>query len=364
MKMLKGKVLFVLVVGLVGTTSQVFAWHGAGKFTKAEKIYIRQALLGDLSSLEKAVENVEGAEQVLAKFKEKFENNEHGIDLGRIQEPLIRQIMVLHIDYWRQALIFPKKLDRIEDEFKSKMLDLANSSSLFKGPLDEEGMQQVMLDYIKKQGYGALLLDKTPPLLEFMLWQKNEDHEYTVELTDTTETVKVTHVGDFISFGWSNYATHGVAGTGGWATKEQLYCVCETYDQKSEKFLTSYLKHEARHFADYKKYPSLQSASLEYRAKLTELSFAETTIHWLLDRFASDAVGETEVGHSLANWHVIEDLKNELKLVVGDKNSVDWRKVPVNQIQQAARKLLKQNDEKMAKLGVNTTENTIFPVIR
>ena len=45
-------------------------------------------------------------------------------------------------------------------------------------------------------------------------------------------------------------------------------------DRTSETFLVSYLKHEARHFADTLDFPNLSGADLEYRAKLTELAFA------------------------------------------------------------------------------------------
>ena len=60
--------------------------------------------------------------------------------------------------------------------------------------------------------------------------------------------------------------------TGGWAKEDGLYCLCRHYDLDSERYKLSFLKHEARHFADYELYPELQPSDMEYRSKLTELA--------------------------------------------------------------------------------------------
>ena len=339
------------------------AFHG-GNMSEAEKIYIKLALLGDLSDLETTLSSAEGAEAVMKSFNAKFVDKLHGINLDSIKDPLIRQVMKLHLNYWRQALLTPDKLEKLEQQLKAGLVKIANENLIPGSMFDFESMQAPMTDYIKNQGYGVLIFGRTLPLFELMLWKKNEDHQYTVILTDSSEKVNVTHIGDFISGGWSSYATHGVASTGGWATKEQLFCVCESYQLDSEKFLVSYLKHEGRHFADYKKYPNLQSASLEYRAKLTELSFAEKTSHNLLTEFEQNAVANTQVGHSLANWHVVKNMSDRLGLLANPDVKIDWAKIDVQDIQQAARQLLKKSDQELIKLGALNTQNIIFPAIR
>ena len=359
---MKNTILIKFVISLTlifSCISNVMAWHGPK--SEAEKVYIRQALLGDLSNIQAIISGLDGAEKVIKKFNLKFTDNQHGIALEEIKEPLVKNIMKLYINYWQQALLAPAKLDQLEKQLTDDMVKLVSESKKLKGKYDFESMQEPLISYIKSKGYGVLF-GRTPPLSEFMLWKKNEDHDFKVELTDSTQSVRVTYIGDFVSNGWSYYATNGAASTGGWATNEQLYCVCEHYVKTSEMFLLSYLKHEGRHFADFKSYPNLKSASLEYRAKLTELSFADNSSHGLLNKFDYAAVKNTKVGHSLANWHVVNNMKKELGWAEKNENEIEWGSATVKQIQSAAQQLLKKSDQEILKQGADKTENIIFPI--
>jgi hypothetical protein len=122
------------------------------------------------------------------------------------------------------------------------------------------------------------------------------------------------------------------------------------------------LKHEARHFADYKLYPKLQSSTLEYRAKLTELVYANISKLTILDRFTNDGIKSAKSGHSLANWHVINNLVNHFEIKVAQFDQIDWSEYSNSQIQAAATQLLLESDSAINKLGPETTENIIFPI--
>jgi hypothetical protein len=168
-----------------------------------------------------------------------------------------------------------------------------------------------------------------------------------VVLRDTTQTVTVNFLDDFVSQGWAHFATFDHHGTGGWADRNALYCIRAHYDLNSERFLISYLKHEARHNADYQRYPNLVGADLEYRAKLTELIFADSTQHTLLKHFSARANAETDSPHPLANWHVVNDLAQALGQAGAPINSEDWQSQDPDSIRSAAGVLLKRHDKRL-----------------
>ena len=135
---------------------------------------------------------------------------------------------------------------------------------------------------------GIHFLDTpAPPLRDLFLWETEENTSYTVSLTDRTQKVRVTFMAGLYSVGWKQFATLGLVSTTGWVEGDRLYCVEWAYDRESENFEVSYLKHESRHLADFELFPELQSTDLEYRAKLTELVFATTSIMRLLDDFTN-----------------------------------------------------------------------------
>ena len=74
------------------------------------------------------------------------------------------------------------------------------------------------------QGYYSLLGGRVNNFYEFMVWTKNEEHEYKIKLTDGIHTIKVTQIGDFINKGWMHYASNGIGSVGGWALDDRLIC--------------------------------------------------------------------------------------------------------------------------------------------
>ena len=94
-------------------------------------------------------------------------------------------------------------------------------------------------------------------IYDLFLWREQHERTYDIDLGDTRVNVKVVFMDDFLSHGWSSFATLGHARAGGWATREALFCKAEDYDVESESFKISYLRHEGRHFADYKQFPAL-----------------------------------------------------------------------------------------------------------
>ena len=167
-------------------------------------------------------------------------------------------------------------------------------------------------------------------------------------------------IGDFVVRGWAHFATFGRSSAGGWATAKELYCLGDTYDQSTENFKVSYLKHEARHFADYKMFPKLEQTDLEYRAKLTELAFAKETLYRLIGRFAYRANdNQKSPPHSRANHAVIADLSKKLMGRPIVKSIDEWREFDSDRINAAARQLLNEHTARLKKEGAPNVRGVI-----
>ncbi|MCP4411238.1 MAG: hypothetical protein GY808_01495 [Gammaproteobacteria bacterium] len=261
-------------------------------------------------------------------------------------------------DYWRDALLQKLPLADMDLLLKQQLDDILQQQTFASALDDENKLMDNIVKLIEKEGYFALS-GKTPPLFELMIWTKNEVSSQNVELTDGNYNVNVNCLRNFVSKGWSNFATFGMSSTGGWTKKDGLYCLCDDYNLDSDHFKVSFLKHEARHFADYQKFPELQSSDLEYRAKLTELVFAGSDIHKRLMRFISAANKINNAPHPLANWYIKNDF---LKQLFDGKDSIvksDWQQLSKETILLTAQKLLKLHDQKLIKAGASTTKGFI-----
>ena len=115
------------------------------------------------------------------------------------------------------------------------------------------------------------------------------------------------------------------------------------YDTTSENFAISYLKHEAQHLVDLERFPQMGSAELEYRAKLTELAFANQSLKRVLDDFAAKAAPNPESAHALANWRINREIYRGLNGVDMPDNWSGWGYVDAAKINRLARDLLMQH---------------------
>jgi hypothetical protein len=237
--------------------------------------YLKMVFAGDTSAAAElfASEPEDRGSMMLAdRFASRFIERSDGLDLTRLESPAVREIADLFETYWLDALMQEAPLDVLESRLKGRLHGILTERGFASALDDEDALLENVEAFIRGEGYFAQS-GRTPPLLDLMVWTSNNTVVESVELTDGTYEVDLNYVDDFVSYGWSNFATFGMAGTGGWAEKDGLYCIRRHYDLDSEKFKLSFLKHEARHFADFELYPELQPADLEYRGKLTELAF-------------------------------------------------------------------------------------------
>jgi hypothetical protein len=332
-----------------------------GHMTPVLSAYLKMVFAGDVSGaadLFASEPDDRGSLMLVDRFERRFNERTDGLDLTRIDSPVVREIAELFQSYWLDALMQEASLDVLEDRLKGRLDDMLVERGFESARDDEDTLFENVEAFIRREGYFAQS-GRTPPLLDLMIWTSNNTVVESVELTDGTYDVELNYLDEFVSYGWSNFAAFGMASTGGWAKKDGLYCICRHYDLDSERFKLSFLKHEARHYADFELYPELQPADLEYRGKLTELAYSEEGIYRLLEQFTKAANRIENAPHPLANWYLVEGLSRHLLDGERPADAGAWESIPRDQIREAARRLLEEHDNKLADLGPLTATGVV-----
>lgn len=297
-------------------------------------------------------------ERLKIKFEQRFLYDSDKTAYPEVVSP-IDDLIKLYANYWRLSLLNP---DSNYDEMLGRNLlmylaihyppaklltTLTNRDSI--GDL----LNRFLKEYLEKFSLYTTGLGRTGKLIDFLVWKSQTDTTYEFKLNADYIKAPVVMMDDFITLGWEEYATLGKYYPGGWTTKQSLFCVKKAYDLSSEDFLISYLAHEGQHFADYKVFPKLSSADLEYRAKLVELSLAKKTLYETIDFFITNANYNSNNPHSFAAYCVIRDLSHKIfsKDFVDDKN--EWRKVSSTKINKTAETLLQSNTKALSSKGKN-----------
>jgi hypothetical protein len=261
---------------------------------------------------------------------------------GVIEDKLVAAVLLAYQRYWWQALKTQARLDALESQLLNTLRELLAASP--SDATDMDAITELLETAIKGRGHHPLT-GRTPPLLEFMLWQSEQTQSYEVELPERRQSIKVVLMNGFLSRGWSSYALCGRGGASGWSADDAVYAVASRYDLTSEKYRASLLAHEAQHFADKKMWPSMPPWELECRAKLTELSAAQETQRDLLTKFTQQQSDNTQSPHTYANKRVLAALRRHLTLAA----DADLLSTRVDQIKQAASTALKEDTSRRAR---------------
>lgn len=250
--------------------------------------------------------------------------------------------------YWRASLLDPAT--DYEKALRQQIIPfLTKHYPPFKGPLQRFRLDAYLADYIRSKGYYTTdQINSTGRLLDMLVWKKRSASRYRVKLSEAEEIdVNVVMMDDFITLGWMEYATLGKHYPGGWATDNTLFCVKPAYELDSEDFRVSYLAHEARHLKDKQVFPYLSSQDLEYRAKLTELSLAQSRLFDLIEFFIQNSNSYSSNGHQRANHRVIKDLSAVLFDQKFERDMDQWRQIEVSKINNFASLLLKKDSNRL-----------------
>lgn len=277
--------------------------------------------------------------------------------LASVDDPLVATALEDYREYWRSVLMSDLPTVQAESALAKRIRRLLKAHGY---PPEVDGdFTSALQAAIEQRGYHALT-GRTLPYLELMIWKDAEDTVFSVELTDGPVAVSVTFIGDFVSRGWVNFATLGKASSGGWARPDRLVCIKGDYDLDSEDFRVHYLKHEARHFADYRRYPKLKSHDLEYRAKLTELVYSESTLRPILSQFVANARDDATSAHSHAEFVLVRNLSRVLPKLESPVEDGDFSAVSDAALKDAAAALLEEFDRAAARREPDTLESLIL----
>lgn len=275
------------------------------------------------------------------KYKAIFEREEY---LKYEVDTFLNEILLIYQKYYRDVF-YLEISDTVAEEIMRKRF-----ISLFEIENNDMNFDEIEDTYIEKtfeeHGFG-FLGDTTSGFYGPYIWKETEVREYKVELPDGIQEYQIKVLDGFISKSWLDYLSFGGVGTGGWVSGYDglINCVKESYDFTSEKFLVSFLKHEAQHVMDKKKYPDmLSSEQLEYRAKLVEMIYSKERN--LLKQFASEAdTSNAKNGHAMAANRIVEGFK---------KIGKDVDTCSTEDIQTIARRLFIQSNE-----DVMQNQNTV-----
>ncbi len=341
--------------------------------------YAAAALQGDLSMAERALSDSNRAadRDRLEKFRARFADRTDGLALDAIGDPAVREIAGAYQDYWRDVLLHPDLSHALEVALIGRVREIIaghdpGGAQVFLSDAElqrfgeqpetswrDRGWATVRLaHWIEKRGYRCLT-GRTAPHLELMLWRRSRSRTERVELTDGVRQIPVTFVHDVLVGGWNHFASLDGGRSTGWANRDGLFVVTEAHDDLTgPDFQVSFLKHEARHYADEGQYPNLSAADLEYRAKLTELVYAGPIARDILAKFARDRA-PVDVPHPLASWHVMNDVAHEL--FGRDVPETWWERADAGRVAAAARGLLDRNDAILTAAGAATTSGVLDP---
>lgn len=302
--------------------------------------YIALAIQGELRAARALLENHAGQETfLLERYVSRFVENSHAV-IPPSGIELADRVVEAYRRYWSDSLLQPPERAQAEAAL------LENLRSVLAKPHPGDPLEDMETAL---SGAGLHVLQSpSPPLLDLYVWRDQLTSDFDVQLTDQVIPLSVVFMDDFISLGWKEYASLGLATTTGWVENGRLYCVSWAYDRDSENFRVSYLKHEARHLADLERYPEMDTTELEYRAKLTELAFAQTTVQRILEDFSAKAADNPASPHAMANHRVVRDIGQALSKNSDMHGAETWAGYAPADINRAARSLLEINTHQHA----------------
>lgn len=314
------------------------------------KIY-SNALNGDIPSALDVLNSVEGnlspEDQA---FKKEYElrfasENDKSTYLSDESEPLF-ELRSLFRDYWRNSLLNPG--ENYIGQLGQKMVPflMRNYPPIQGKKINRDSIGVYLSRYIHDQGYYTQDdVDISGHLLDLVIWKSQKDTLISLDLDNEKIDIQLVKMKDFITLGWREYATLGTHYPGGWATEKAVYMVEKAYDMDSEEFKVSLVAHEGRHYLDLNAFPGLENEQLEYRAKLTELAIADSTMFDLISFFIDNSDEASEVPHFVANYMLIHHLSEKLFNSEFETDIDIWRKVEISSINEVSYQLLKEDTE-------------------
>lgn len=293
-----------------------------------KKTFVGRLLQGDLRGGVAYLAQCPGQEERLARYREIFEENRPP---AACDDPVINRLLAPFQQYYRAVFWLETPQEEAEDALIAALAALTGLSDRLPGGgqprrdfFDSE-VEPALKAVAEEAGYHYLG-GRTQSYFGPYIWKEEERRTFSVNLPDGAAEVTVDLLRGFVSLSWSAYISLGMSGAGGWAGEDGvLRCVIDRYEEgvESETFKVHFLAHEAQHAADFRRFPGLSSAELEYRAKLVELIYGEGTF---LETFRTQANGTNEQNsHAYAAWRLLRDFARRLWGKDGEDDPARWR---------------------------------------
>ena len=293
------------------------------------------------------------------KYKTKFEDRfkydrDQTTNYFQAKDSVINQLRRIYQLYWRKELL--GKIKHGDKKLKRELLYFFRKenrrSTFMASRITKKNIKEAQRKYIESKDYYTTDFGKTNGYYDLLLWKKQSKDTYkNVSLITNTVDVTVNFMENFTSLGWLEYASFGTAVPGGWATKQELFCMKKSYDLKSELFLVNYLKHEGQHFSDLNSYPELSVFDLEYRAKLSEFYNVNERFIETIKQRLNFSDYKSDSAHAFSNYCVMRDLSR----VIFKENYVNdltkWKSVTKAEVSAAARLIFDANTAALNKMG-------------
>ena len=305
--------------------------------------YKRYSLEGNIRPMKKLLYDHKNVSDSIKELSKKFENRfvKKLESFKTSGNQFVDNVLRIYRAYWVRVLMMEEESSEGFKNLKNELSSLLISSGYQESNKPIQQIKSILND----KGYH-ILTGRTFPYQEMMIWKDQVEKKYQIQLTDTIQEMNLVVLNDFVSKGWLSFSSFGYNASAGWATNNQLFIVAPQYNLDSESFYISYLKHEARHLID-KKLFNLGTTELEYRAKLTELIYADKTSIKLLNKFIIEGNKTSKSPHGKANYRLISNLSKQLFNKKHETDLNKWREIDKEKIQMTARNLLLQNTLKM-----------------
>ena len=267
----------------------------------------------------------------------------------KTQDSLLINILSIFHNYWTDVLMKEKSIRKSENIYRPLLMRYIKNYSGARGEISGSNDSNLSLaNILMKNGYYSRI-DRTGNIMDLIIWTRQSKETYPIKIADTILNVPVIFIDSVLSFGWEGYATFDYYYPGGWTSADSLYCITKDYDLTSEKFRVSYLTHETQHLTDHKNYSGYSGWLAEYRAKLAELSVAEKTVYNLLNFFIKDCKNDSHLTHPYGEYRLVSDLSKEIFKENFVTDSKRWEAISFQDINNASKKLLKQNSLTLTK---------------
>jgi hypothetical protein len=224
---------------------------------------------------------------------------------------VVDKVLGIFEEYWRNVMLSDNESEYIERNLIQK---IRNSFNECVDAIDDDSVFSRLSELLESKGYYSLF-GRVIPFSDVLIWKRQQNGKRQIKLIDSSVEINLNMNFDFISLGWSGFSTLNLLYTGGWATNGTINAVMPAWKGINEEYFNIRLiAHEAQHCSDYLNFPNMEPMDLEYRAKLTEIYYANKIKPDLIRIYKTEANNNVSSPHAKANYKLFEQLGKSIDI--------------------------------------------------